>query len=210
MNERVDAILVPRGAESAAVRRGTLSGIPVFSCAAGEAAGRALDRFEPGALVAMMGLCGALDPSLAVGSAVVYERLAAPVTYTFDASSERLAALLRSRLVAGAAVPRVLGSVAAKAELFAASGAAACDMESAAFVRALEERGVRGVVIRVVSDDARHELPDLTDAYDADGALRPLALASAFVREPARSLRFVRGALAGLGELERIAARLVT
>jgi uridine phosphorylase len=208
MSERFDAILVPRGAEAGAVRRAIAGRIPVVECAAGARAADALALIAAGSRVAVLGLCGALDSQLRVGDVVVYERLVNESSLRLDSSSAHVAQHLAARLVAGAGVERVLGSVRAKAELRAASGAEVCDMESASLAAMFASRAIRAITIRVVSDDAMSELPDLSSAYDRDGRLRPMALAAAFVREPLRSARFIVNALSALRALEKAAAQL--
>jgi hypothetical protein len=83
-------------------------------------------------------------------------------------------------------------------------------MEAASIARALHARGIRVAMVRVVSDDAGGDLPDLRDIYDANGALRPLALAVALARTPRLSLRFIRNAMRALAALRRTATRLST
>jgi hypothetical protein len=74
----------------------------------------------------------------------------------------------------------------------------------------LHVRGIRVAMVRVVSDDAGGDLPDLRDIYDVNGALRPLALAVALARTPRLSLRFIRNAMRALAALRRTATRLST
>ena len=58
-------------------------------------------------------------------------------------------------------------------------------------------------MVRVVSDDAARDLPDIGDAIDAQGRVRPGRVALAFARAPRDAFAFVRGvrrALAALTE----------
>ena len=208
---RFDLIVVPRGAEARAVERGWPAPRPeIRQVAAGIAAGDGVidGRLTPTVLV--LGLCGAVDPVLRVGDAVVYARICdGSDTIELDAQLTRACAAACGTVpVAAACVDRVIGGVAAKAALRAATGAAVIDMEAAAIARACRDRGVRLGMVRIVSDDADSELPDLSGVYDAQGALRPVALAAALVRRPLRGVRFVRNALRALGELRAAAAVL--
>ncbi len=208
---RFDAIVVPRGFEAQAVRRGwPRPRPPLLTVPAGAAAG---DRLADGPAIGsalVLGLCGALDPALRIGDAVVYAGVAeGGDVLVLDAELAAACGAACGRApVAAAAVPRVVGAVAAKAALRTATGAAVIDMEAGAIARALHRRGVRVAMVRVVSDDAAGEMPNLEAAYDSGGSLRPLAFAAALVRAPERSARFVIGALSALRALRTTAARL--
>jgi len=39
-------------------------------------------------------------------------------------------------------------------------------------------------MLRVISDDCEHDLPDLTSALSPDGSLQPLPLAIGLLRQP--------------------------
>jgi nucleoside phosphorylase len=155
-------------------------------------------------------VCGALDPALRVGDTVVYARIA-DGTAVIELDPDLVAACAGAfdrAPVNAANVARVVSSAADKSALRAATGAAVIDMEAAAIARALHLRGVRLAMVRVVSDDAAGELPDLRAAYDDEGAIRPLALAAALLRTPGRSIRFVAHVIQALRALRATAARL--
>ncbi len=177
---------------------------------AGAAAARALRGRRAGQTALVLGVCGALDPNLRVGDTVVYARVIDGAE-TFELDRELAAhcsAVYGVAPVSAANVARVIGEVDAKAEIRAATGAAVIDMEAAALARSLQHSGVRVAMVRVVSDDARGELPDLRNAYTADGTLRPAELAFALLRAPARGARFIAAVLRALDALRRAAARL--
>lgn len=209
---RFDAIVVPRGAEARAVERGWLAPRPTtLVVPAGAAAGRALNDGRPIGTALVLGVCGALDPALRVGDLVVYQAISdGAVTIDLDADlAARCAIVCRSAPRRVLTVPAVVGDLAAKTELLRSSGAAAVDMEGVAIARALHARNIRVAMVRVVSDDAATALPDLSRVYDTYGRLRPLALASALVRSPLRSVRFIVNVLTALRAL-RAAARLLS
>ncbi len=208
---RFDTIVVPRGAETRAVERGWPPPRPVtLIVPAGATAGRRLNDGRPALTALVLGLCGALDPALRVGDAVVYARIADGArTIDLDPRLAAACAAACARApVDAAVVDRVVGDVAAKSALRLATGAAVIDMEAAAIARALHARGIRVAMVRVVSDDAHTDLPDLRHVYDAGGALRPSALALALLRAPRRGARFVRNAMHALSALRTTATRL--
>jgi hypothetical protein len=210
---RFDAIVVPRGAEARAVERGwpaprpALLVVPAGAAAGSKLAGGAL----PGTAL-VLGVCGALDPALQVGDIVVYARVAdgADIIELDRELAAACAAACATTPVGAANVARVVDSPAAKAALRAATGAAVIDMEGASIARALQRRSVRVAMVRVVSDAAAGQLPDLSDVYAADGTLRPLALARALVRTPGRSAQFIVHAVHALRMLRTTAARLAS
>ena len=119
------------------------------------------------------GICGALDPALAVGDLVVGDGVVGedgPLA-TDPAWTNALRAALpgsRAALVTGGDV--IAGSLAAKAALRQASGAAVVDMESHAVARSARDAGLPFAVIRAVSDTAGCALPRAAQAgFKADG-----------------------------------------
>ncbi len=209
----VGAVIVPRGPEFWAVKRGwSVAGPTFISVSAGAAdvdESNALARGDGGSAV-VLGLCGALDPSLRVGQPVVYTQII-DGTATLDLDpqlSETCALALQAPGARAAHVAEVVGSVGAKAALRRATGAGVIDMEAATIARILQSRAVRFAMVRVVSDAANRELPDLRDVYDRRGHLQALQLTLAFVRTPARSVRFIVDAIASLQQLRRTAEQL--
>ncbi|HEY9727086.1 MAG TPA: hypothetical protein V6D50_11625, partial [Chroococcales cyanobacterium] len=73
---------------------------------------------------------------------------------------------------------------------------------------ALSQVGAAVAMLRVVSDDCHHDIPDLSPALSADGSMRPLPMAIAFGRQPIAATRLITGALRGLRVLEDVTTRL--
>jgi hypothetical protein len=63
-------------------------------------------------------------------------------------------------------------------------------------------------MIRVVSDDCFHDLPDLSAAFSPEGSLKPLPLAIGMARQPLAASRLIRGSLKGLSRLEKLSRQL--
>jgi hypothetical protein len=101
------------------------------------------------------------------------------------------------------AVDRIVTRAREKRALGVQTGAHAADMESYALVERLRRAGVAVAVLRVASDGAAQDLPDLNAALDGSGRLENSALALAMLRDPLAALRMTRGALQALAALER-------
>ena len=210
-------LLVPRGAEYQAVQRGLVRRQRSAGSNEGETTVRAIaipagaavkkwltEEFQEFSLQVthpsptqflVLGLCGGLNDRTRLGTIVLY-------------GQPDLAQRLKIQSVTGITIDRVLCLAAEKAQLAQESQADVVDMESQWIVEYLQSLGRVVNVIRVVSDDAQGDLPDLSAAFDTSGDLRPLALALAFIRHPIAALRLIRGALIALKQLEGWVAEL--
>ncbi len=123
--------------------------------------------------VISFGLGGGLSPLLKAGDVVVGESV--PIVHAHLGArsqspesihcDERWRIALTAKLNGAfqgpiAASDTILEDARAKAALFAATGALAVDMESAVAGRFAAARKLPFAVLRVISDDARHVLPD--------------------------------------------------
>jgi adenosylhomocysteine nucleosidase len=156
-------------------------------------------------LVVSAGVCGALDPALAVGDLVLADSVidGSGMRHAVTAGVQRAAVAARTRGRGGAmvSVRQALATPESKAALRAETGAAAVDMESAAIVAAAAEHACPSLIVRGVSDDARETLPaELLTLLTDDGRLRSsrlLALAQpGLLRAALRLRRGSREALA--------------
>ncbi len=191
--------LVPRGAEEAAARR---AGVRVCALPAGARAGEALPADLSAERVIVAGLCGALAP-LAPETVVVYEAVIDDARrYRCDAAPA--AALAGSVRAVAYTSDHIVTSAREKRELGLRTGASVVDMEGTSLAAALEAKGIRFSMVRVVSDDALHDLPPLGRAIDAAGMLRPERVALAFARRPFAAARFARDGMRALAALERV------
>jgi hypothetical protein len=204
---RRTTILVPRGAEAAAVRRGA-RGTRIVALPAGAAAASALPAFAPGELAVVVGLCGALR-DLRVGEVAIYRSVRDPsktIALDLPTIGTLAARLPHARIVDACAVEHVVTTRAERRVLAERYDADVVDMEAAHLAWALTVRNVSFAMVRIVSDDPARELPALGDAIAPDGTIRPARIALAFARRPLAAFAFVRNvrrALAGLSDLAR-------
>lgn len=221
----IDIILVPQGAEYQAVCRGigramapVVVPIPVGPAPLSRYL-KAWQQREPlgaGQTLLVMGLCGGLTSHHAIGDIVLYrECISRTESHTIlpcDASlTERLQGLLaqKARVVRALTSDRLVWSAQEKHQLAHQYSAAVVDMEGFAALESLHQTGASVAMVRVVSDNAQHDLPDLTNAIDTNGSLQPLPLAWGMVRQPIAAARLIRGSLKGLKALQAIARHLV-
>jgi adenosylhomocysteine nucleosidase len=198
MPEELDAILA-RGCDARRERGGTIRArfgpANVLLAPAGDGAVKARRRAgelcdaRVDALVGA-GIAGALAAELSAGELVVGRCIR-------DASGEAPApdpAMLSHALSADGVtsgtlltVDRPLVSLKDKATLAGSGdcGAAAADMESAAWARAAAERGIPYLVIRAIGDEAGEELPRyLPECMDREGGLRRSAVVARALANP--------------------------
>jgi Phosphorylase superfamily len=225
-------IFVPRGAEFKAVQRGIQSqgtvAITVIPIPLGPDAAQTFfqkwyaaqgHRTHPPAAIAIMGLCGSLNPTLTIGDAVVYrscidaqQQLGVPEWQCDHQLLMSLQQHLKTAVTPVTAITtdHMVHRVVEKQTLAQQYNAQVVDMEGAAIFTALKDTGIQIAMIRVVSDDLNHELPDLSSAITTTGQLKPIPLAQALLKEPRKGWNLVRGSMHGLKILEAIAAALAT
>jgi nucleoside phosphorylase len=197
-------VLVPQGAEYKAVQRGLIqtSSIAVRAIPVGiDPVTRWLKTQAIEAdRILVMGLCGALAPELNAGDAVVYTSCQSPAGEVWP-MMEGFEAL--GRVVRGVTSDRILTTAQEKRE-FAHLGDVV-DMEGMAIARAFPGRAA---MLRVVSDSADQDLPDLSGAISSEGKLLPWPMAKAMIKQPQLSLGLIRGSLGALKMLEKLAEGL--
>jgi Phosphorylase superfamily len=223
----IQAILVPQGAEYQAVRRGLKSAKspPVFSIPVGVMPlSKALETLKPDLQFALpqpqillMGLCGSLSPEQAIGDVVLYQSCLQEDNQGQACDQEltdRLSHLLKDRLtikrVKSLTTSRVIYQAAEKRNLRTQYDADVVDMEGAIVLTSLTQAGIAVAMLRVVSDDCHHNIPNLNSAIRADGSLNALALAMQFLQEPIAATRLIWGAMRGLRSLQRVTTCLAT
>ncbi|MDZ8241762.1 MAG: phosphorylase [Nostoc sp. ChiQUE01a] len=215
-----DTILVPQGAEYQAVCRGlrnlTGSSPRVLPIPVGM---KPLLQYlqqsaESGQILAaksrvlIVGLCGSLSDRYGVGDIVLYEdcvyqdklqecdrSFTAQLHSAFPTIHFPIKALTSDGVIWSAAEKRRLGETLAVDVV---------DMEGFTALEFFNAVGVAVAMLRVVSDDCQHDIPDLTSAINSDGSLRPLPLAMEMLRRPIAATRLIRGSLIGLKVLEQV------
>lgn len=212
-------ILVPQGAEYQAVCRGLKSvATPplVVPIPVGVApVTRFLQQWQRSPIdtdVLVMGLCGSLTSKLRVGDLVLYDEcidrsgaawrcITQPFQATLNGNATCVRALTSDRILASAAEKRRLG-IAHQADVV--------DMEGIAILKSLAQSNISITMLRVVSDDIRHDLPDLTNAISPEGRLRSLPLAWGMIRQPIAATRLIQGSLQGLRVLRQVTELLLS
>jgi adenosylhomocysteine nucleosidase len=203
----------------AALEDGTLLSVSGMGGAAAARAARNLVAAGAASLVSW-GMAGGLDPSLPAGKILLPGEVAA-ADGTSIATARRWrehlsAALLWHQPLTGGTLltsDAAISSVAAKAALFRATGAAAVDMESLYIAQVALAHGLPFIAIRVLIDTAGDAVPDaVRAAADAGGQVRLGRLLGQVLRRPrdvwalARLTRGYRAANRALAEVARSAA----
>ncbi len=213
--DRYDAIFVPKGAEYAAVRRGVRGSLleaRIIAVPAGARAGAAVAASlaaTPRKAIAVLGLCGSLRPGLDVGAVVEYEECVDRDGDALACNGEPPVAVGTPRVRAYTA-ERVVWRVTDKRAAHARYDADVVDMEGFPILAALGQVATRVTMLRVVSDDARYDLPNLENVVDEEGNLLPVALAVAFLRSPRAAFAFVRDVQVALKALSSLAQRIAS
>jgi len=217
----ISTILVPQGAEYKAVCRGlsritgstpTVVAIPIGM----KPLAKYLQQWQrdkhfqndsqPRVLV--MGICGSLSKRYAVGDIVLYQNCVyqAKLQECHRIFTAQLHSHLSNKvtLVNALSCDRVIWSAAEKLHLGETLGTDVVDMEGFTALEFFNASGVAVAMLRVVSDDCQHDIPDLTRAINPDGSLQPLALAMTLLQQPIAATRLIRGSLTGLKVLEQV------
>ncbi|MBE9138960.1 hypothetical protein IQ254_17475 [Nodosilinea sp. LEGE 07088] len=120
--------------------------------------------------------------------------------------TESLAQRLKIPIGTGVMCDRIITTVAEKRRLGDRYQADVVDMESAVLLEAMPQAKV--AILRVISDDCSHDLPDISGAIGPDGSLRAGTLARSFLKRPMAALNFISGSLQGLNALEQFTLAL--
>ncbi len=173
------------------------------------------------------GIAGALRPGLEPGTLLLPQAVVGPApqsdaeapVFPVDAAwHARVAAMAGACGLPVASIGRVAGSdlavttVAAKAALARATGAAAVDMESHVAAAVARKHGLPLLVLRAIADPAGRAIPPpALVGLGPDGETRPLAVALRLLAAPwtlAALLRLAADSRAGLAALGQAVLRL--
>lgn len=172
--------------------------------------GRMVDRSP----ILVMGLCGSLQPAYSIGHPLLYDQVGflSPSGVRIDRCNPQLTMLLQQKLglqtVKAWSSDRFIHSVQTRQHLRQVHQVDVVDMEGAAIFAVLAESNVAIAMLRVVSDDCNHDLPDVSSAISSAGDLRPGSLLWTMLRQPIGAFRLIRGVNVGLKALEDITANL--
>ncbi|OZH51377.1 hypothetical protein AFK68_31390 [Hydrocoleum sp. CS-953] len=168
--------------------------------------------------VLVMGLCGSLSSQYQPGDVVIYDECV-----LFDESqllrqkcNEVLTRKLQNHLqekaslVRGLTSDRFIYKAEEKQLLGKNTGAEVVDMEGFAILNFFANLSVSVAMVRIISDDCYHDLPDLSSAITSSGNLQPLPLAIAMFRQPLAALQLIRGSRKGLKVLQEVTTCLLT
>ena len=225
----INTILVPQGAEYKAVCRG-LSGVTgsIPTVVAIPVGMKPLlkylqqGQFLAPSRVLIMGICGSLSDRYTVGDIVLYQdcvysgkRQECDRPFTAQLHSalstdtiNRVSPHSSPNLVKSLTSDRLIWSAAEKRRLGETFAADVVDMEGFTALEFFNAAGVGVAMLRVVSDDCQHDIPDLTPAINSDGSLNPFPLAMGMLRQPLAATRLIRGSLTALKVLEQVTNRL--
>jgi purine-nucleoside phosphorylase len=222
----INTIVVPQGAEYQAVCRGLAKAkvkerIQVIAIPLGvKQMSQVLVNYgeiiSNSSNVLIMGLCGSLSNTYAVGDSVVVKSCVDLDHYFIDLDAELTAAIQRELskssiqidLVAALTSDRIITQADAKEILAQQYPATIVEMEGSGYVAELQRQGIAVAMMRVVSDDLAGDIPDLNQAIDSQGNLQTLPLALSLIKQPLAGIRLIRGSLTGLKVLEAITAKL--
>jgi len=165
--------------------------------------------------VVALGLCGVASAAFAVGEPLIYGESigSAGVTLAMTPELVRVLAAALPDAQTGIRVrdvDRIVTSAAEKRRIAERDVVQAVDMESFALARVFVDAGVSFASVRVGSDDAERDLPDLDRTLDGSGGVDSLALLLAMGRSPLAAARLAIGATSALRALTRIAQTLAS
>lgn len=229
MSSQIDVVFVPQGAEYRSVSRGlAIAGYSPKMVVPIPAGPQGVNRFIPQWLretaacwnrpphALLMGLGGSLTDQLSVGDGVICqtcydgtEGVNVPIACNeqiFLSLSQRLAGTVIP--VTGVSCDRIIHTTTEKRQLAQTYPADVVDMEGFALLSGLQSTQIALGIVRVISDDVHHDLPDLNAAISPDGNLQTLPLAVGMLRQPLPALRLIRGSLQGLKQLTHITAQI--
>jgi adenosylhomocysteine nucleosidase len=138
---------------------------------------------EPCAII-LAGLAGALDPSLQNGNVIIDSGVKISDENPIFTSA-RAAHLI--------AQTRITSTPEEKSQLFAATGAAAVDMESDVVRDFANDLGLPLIILRAISDRADEGLDAIVETFvNADGRTTPLRILLGLIRRPSLIGQLIR------------------
>ena len=131
------------------------------------------------------GIAGALAPDMASGTLIIPETVIDQDGSALELSGLRPRGAEQPMVLSGS--DTIVATLDAKSALFAATGAAAVDMETHRIARVARLHGVPAIAIRAVSDPSDRALPPGTEsALNDAGNPRILPVLAGLMRHPSR------------------------
>ncbi|WP_299490334.1 hypothetical protein [Acaryochloris sp. IP29b_bin.137] len=227
MSPQFDLVFVPRGAEHRSVCKGLQSaGFSTAMVVPIPIGPQGVTQFLPSWLqqshgqtssnALLMGLGGSLTDQLSIGDVVICQTCVdgtqvLDVPISCDAQillslSQRLAETVIP--VTGVSCDRIIHTATEKRQLAQTHQADVVDMEGFSLLSGLQSTPISMGIVRVISDDVHHDLPDLNAAISPNGDLQMLPMAMGMLRQPLPALRLIQGSLKGLKQLEKVTTQL--
>ena len=211
-------ILVPKGAEYNSVCRGVKAATSEPLVLPIPVGVKALTQYlendfslSPSRIL-IMGLCGSLSPKYKVGDVVLYEncRYGGEVLECDRSFTSQLYNHLKTNiaLVKSLTSDSVVYSASEKRRLAETYAAEVVDMEGFAALNVLSKRGISVAMLRVISDDSQHNIPNLNSAIDEKGNLQPLPLAREMITQPIAAFHLIKGSLTALKLLQQVSSEI--
>ena len=174
---------------------------------------RTLLKHHPARTVLMCGIAGALSPQCQVGDAVLYTHCQSSARpdiqiKTTSSTTESIVSSLETGSIrtfqgTGVTLPRVVCRASEKVQIGSEYRALAIDMESYCVVENALQANRHVAVLRIISDDTRHDLPDFNQAINNQGHINHLKMALVLGRTPIRTLAFARNLQFSMAQLKK-------
>ena len=216
----IDTIIVPQGAEYQAVCRGlrqaNATNIQTIAIPIGtKNIGRILNNYslelDQAQNILIMGLCGSLSEKYSIGERVIYKSCQNAKGKCINLES-KLTATIHRRLslnsVDGITSDRIICHTDEKRRLARSYSVDVVDMEGYDYIQELRSRNIEVAMVRVVSDGSIGDIPDLSRAIDRNGNLKTIPMAIAFLQQPVKAFRLIKGSILGLKTLQKVTQQL--
>ncbi len=220
----IDAIVVPQGAEYKAVCRAidkekhsslAIISIPMGINQAKVAAKIAYLKSLNVKRLVMMGLCGGLSKQYSVGDVVLYQSCFDPHKQISLETDRELTTTIHDYLPSASLVTsytsdRVVNLASEKQQIYRTYQTDVVDMEGFSYLQLLQKQNIAVAILRVISDDPQHDIPDLTQAISDQGELKILPLTVTMLKHPLAAIQLIKGSLKGLKKLENTVQKLTS
>lgn len=177
-------------------------------------ASRAIFKRSKAGFVLVGGLAGAIAPECQVGDLVLYSaceftETTFPPTQTNGVLTTVMLNTFKSGNLpfhcgTGLMARRMLCLASEKQTWGRQYPAKAVDMESYHMVRFAHQAGKQIAVLRVISDDAHHDVPDFNRALDKTYQVRNLKVFLELARHPLQAVRFLRNVNLSVKRLKQV------